>query len=421
MNTNEIPFLKVRLSVQMFLQFAIWGAWAPVLNIHMSKNLGFDGSQVGLVYLTGPLALMIAPLIAGQFVDRYFATQKFLGVAYIAAGATLIAAARVADFNSLWWLALVSMLFFGPTLGLANSLCFHHLKNPQTEFAYVRMWGTLGWIAAGFIVSFWMKATQRPISDCLNIGGVFAIINGLYSFSLPHTPPKGDAAEKFAVGKVLAMLKDPSFTIFTLLCGVLLVFATSYYNFAGWFLNAGVGIQESNVSLVMLMGQVLEILTMLLLPLSLKKLGTKNTIALGILAWGLRFAAFAIGGPVELIVVAQTLHGFCFAFAIAAAMIYVDKICAQDARGSMQSFLAFATYGIGMAIGSVMFGKIISANTVEILKDGVAEKIILWKNVWMISAIGCGAVLVGLMLGFRARETTATEKESTDGTQPVAA
>jgi nucleoside transporter len=407
---NEIPYVKTRLSIQMFLQFAIWGAWAPVLNVHMS-NLKFTGEQIGLVYLTGPVALMIAPLIAGQIADRYFATQNYLGLSYIAAGATLIYASTADNFNSLWWLALISMIFFGPTLGLANSLCFTHMKNPQTEFAVVRLFGTIGWIAAGATVSVWMKATGRPISDCLNIGGVFAILNGLYSFTLPNTPPKGDATEKFALGKVLAMLKDPSFTIFILLCGMLLMFATSYYNFAGWFLNAGMGVEQSNVSLVMLVGQILEILTMLLLPLSLRKLGTKMTIALGIAAWGTRFAIFALGGPKELVLGAQALHGFCFAFAIAAAMIYVDKICAKDVRGSMQSFLAFATYGVGMAIGSVMFGKLVKSNT--------HNDVVNWQNIWGVAAIGCAVVFVGLLVAFKPREEK-TESAETSG-QPATA
>jgi predicted MFS family arabinose efflux permease len=318
-------------------------------------------------------------------------------------------AASANDFNSLWWLALVSMMFFGPTLGLANSLCFTHMKNPQTDFAHVRLFGTIGWIAAGFVVSMWMKATGRNISDCLNIGGAFAILNGIYSFTLPKTPPRGDSAEKFALGKVLFMLKDPSFAIFIALCGMLLVFATSYYNFAGWFLNAGMGVEQSNVALVMLVGQILEILTMLLLPISLKKLGTKYTIAIGISAWGIRFAIFALGGPKELVLGAQALHGFCFAFAIAAAMIYVDKICAKDVRGSMQSFLAFATYGFGMAIGSVMFGKIVTSNTVN--------NVVQWQNIWGVAAVGCAVVLVGLLVAFKPRDAQeATETASQPAT-----
>jgi MFS family permease len=338
---------------------------------------------------------MLAPLIAGQIADRYFATQNFLGVSYILAGVGLWLAAGADSYQSLWWLALASMLFFGPTLGLANSLCFHHLKNPDKEFAWVRLFGTLGWITAGIVVSMWMKITNRPIGDCLYIGAGFAFLNGLYSFTLPHTPPKGDAREKFALGKVLAMLKEPSFLIFSILCFLLLMFATSYYNYVGWFFNTGVQIKPENIPLVMTSGQVLEILTMLLLPFSLKYLGLKRTILIGVAAWGIRFFAFGSGGPTALVVGSQVLHGFCFAFAIAAAMIYVNQISTPDVRGSAQSFLAFITYGLGMAAGSVLFSFVMKSAT------NVETKAIAWSTIWNTAGFGCLAVMVLLLLFFK--------------------
>ncbi|MBI3831879.1 MAG: MFS transporter [Planctomycetes bacterium] len=389
---TPVPWLRTRLSVQMFLQFAVWGAWAPVLGNHLN-HLGFQPEQIGMVYLTAALALMISPLIAGQIADRYFATQKFLGISFILSGVFFYLASTVSEYSQVWWMALLAMLFFGPTLGLANSLCFHHLQDARKDFPIVRLFGTLGWIVAGFILSAWLKLTDRPIGDCLILGALFSILNGLYCFTLPNTPPKAEAAEKFAVGKVLAMLKDPSFALFSFIAFVLLVFATFYYNFSGIYFEDGLGLTKDQVPLVLLSGQVMEILTMFILAYMLRKWGTRFTITIGILAWGLRFFMFSLVEPRELVLASQIIHGVCFAFAVAASMLYVESICAPDVRGSMQAFLAWITYGLGMFVGSIFSGKLLGA-----VKGN-------WHEFWQIPALGCVAAAVLFAIFFRARDT----------------
>src|SRR5258708_5017756 len=155
-----IPLLRTRLSAQMFLQFAAWGVWLPVLGNHL-VGIGIAPEKVGLVYATGPLALMIAPLIAGQIADRWFPTQRFLSLCYLAAALLFALLARATDVDAIWWLALAAMLCFGPTLGLANALCFHHLKDGERDFPLVRVWGTFGWIAAGWALYAWMDLDHR--------------------------------------------------------------------------------------------------------------------------------------------------------------------------------------------------------------------------------------------------------------------
>ena len=409
----EIPLLRTRLSVQMFLQYAIWGIWLPVLGNHLS-SIGIDPVGIGMVYGTGPLALMIAPLIAGQIADRYFSTERYLSVSFFLSGVLFYLIADAKDLNTIFGLSLASMIFFGPTLGLANSLCFHHLKSGEKDFPLVRVWGTLGWIAAGWILYAWMKMDEahHPVGHCFYIASILSVVNGFYVLTLPHTPPKGDSKDKFPLGQVVGMLKDPSFLVFILLAFMVLIFATFYYNSAGLFLEKGVGIEQKNISRVMGIGQVMEILTMFLLSFSLRKLGTKATIAIGIIAWGLRFGIFAIGSPKELVVAAQALHGVCFAFAIAAAMIYVDKISAADIKGSMQSFLAFVTYGVGMFLGSLLAAKVMDIYTTpgaKFMKFKITPDVTSWSGYWMVPTVGCAVALILFLAVFRAKETRAEE------------
>jgi nucleoside transporter len=387
----------------MFLQFAIWGAWAPVLGVHLT-NLGFNGAEIGSIYGTAALATIIAPMVAGQIADRWVATERFLAFSFIVSGILLYLASTVtkedpAKVSKVWWYAFGAMMFFGPSLGLANSLSFSHMSDPAKDFPVVRVAGTLGWIAAGFTVTTWLKMSPgRTIGDCLVVGAVYAILNGVYCLSLPHTPPKKAGVEALAALKAFKLLRDPSFALLMVLAFVLLIFATFYYSFAGNFFN-DIGIRQENISSVMAIGQVAEILTMFALPWMYKTLGSKKTIALGVVFWGVRFALYAIGKPVGMMYVAQAMHGACFAFAIAAAMIYVERICPADIRASAQSLLSLATYGLGMMCGSFLGGWLKDKNTVA----GATQ----WGGVWWVAAGGCFAVLVVFLLGFKARDAEA--------------
>lgn len=423
-----IPFLRVRLFIQMFLQFAVWGAWAPVLFKHL-LNIGFSPMQAGTIMGTGPLGIMIAPLIAGQLADRYFSTERYLSVSYLATAALLYWAATIQtpDYWMMWGICLGGMLSFGPTLGLGNSLCFHHLKDARADFPVIRLGGTLGWIASAFVVGFVMDWMKIDLRACLMVGAVISVVNAVYCLTLPHTPPayksrSADSKDSFAIGKVLGMLKDPSFALFSFIAFVLLVFATFYYFTNSQFFSS-LGISDSWLGRVQTIGQVAEILTMLALPFAYKKLGTKITIAIGLFAWALRFAIFAVGDPVGLVIAAQALHGVCFAFAIAAAMIYFERISAPDVRGTIQSFLSFIAYGLGMFAGSFLLGIVSSkfTTTIPATAEAPAKTITDWHGIWSVPAIGCFVLLIIFLIGFRARDNEAAEKETSEGTQPVAA
>src|ERR1043165_9913006 len=268
----------------MFLQFAIWGAWAPVLVNHLLE-LKFTGSEIGLVYLTGALGCILSPVIGGQVADRWFPTQIFLSISFLLTGLFLFLTAREATFWPLFACALAAMICFGSTLALSNSMCFHHLPDARKDFPVVRLWGTIGWIAAGLVMSIWMGAEWlttwfgvkglpegHPPRDALYFGAGYAVVCALYCLTLPHTPPMKDAREKFAMTKVLGMLRDPSFAVFTALAFFILFAAAGYYNFAGGFFQQGMGFAVSDVPMVALVGQVMEILTLLILPLAIKNL-----------------------------------------------------------------------------------------------------------------------------------------------------
>jgi nucleoside transporter len=395
-----LPWIRTRLSVQMFLQFAVWGAWAPVLGVHLN-NLGFTGTEIGSIYGTAALATIIAPMLAGQIADRWVATEKFLAFSFIATGVLLYLASTVtkddpAKVSKVWWYAFAAMMFFGPSLGLANSLSFSHMSDPAKDFPVVRVAGTLGWIAAGLTVTAWLKGAQgRSMGDCLVVGAAYSVVNGLYCLSLPHTPPKKQGVDSLAALKAFGLLKDPSFALLMVLAFVLLVFATFYYSFAGNFFTDA-GIAQANIPTVMAIGQAAEILTMFILPWMYKTLGSKKTIALGVAFWAVRFALYALGKPIGLMYVAQAMHGACFAFAIAAAMIYVEKICPGDIRASAQSLLSLATYGLGMMCGSFLGGFLKDKNTTA----GSTS----WPGVWWVAAGGCALVLVVFLAGFKARD-----------------
>ncbi|MEI6232066.1 MAG: MFS transporter [Planctomycetota bacterium] len=403
--------LRTRLSIQMYFQFAIWGSWATVMFTHL-RNIGFDAGQCGMILSTGPLALMVSPLIAGQIVDRYFSTERFLAFAYVCTGLCFYGASRLnsAEYTQMWMYMFGSMLFYGPTLGLGNSIVFHHVPNAAASFPAIRMLGTIGFICAAFMVSTVQSWFNIDLHACLYVATGLCALNAVYCLTLPHTPPaKRDALaansepQGSATGKIFKLLRDPSFALFTVIAFFMLVFATPYYFRTGDFFKTHLGMNDKQIGPVQTIGQAAEILTMLALPLVYKFAGPKKTIALGLLAWTLRFVAFSIGSPAWLVVGAQSLHGACFAFGIAAAMIYFDSICDSDARGSMQSFLTWIAYGFGMFVGGAVAMPLMSKYSQIPDAANPGQTVLDWHTFWMIPAVGCFILFVVFMIGFKER------------------
>lgn len=364
--------MRFRLCVMMFLQYAIWGAWNPVLSDYLLNVMGFSGTQVGIIYSLLPLATIIAPFIGGQIADRYFSSQKVIAILQLVGGGLLLYISRITDYNTMIWAMLFYCFLYAPTLALTNSVAFINLKNSEKEFGIVRVWGTIGWIVAGLVLMGWRYFAQNDGAfvirgDTLLLAGIFSIIMGFQAFSLPNTPPKKEGTKPWAFLEALKMMKDKNFLAFVIISFVVATELMFYYVLTAPFLTSDkIGLSSASVPGVMVIAQVAEIFVLaILLPYLITRIGIRNILVLGVLAWPIRYIIFAIGQPSWLVIASLSLHGFCFVFFFAAAFIYVDTVAPRDIRHSAQSLIMLVTYGIGSYIGSLFSGWIRDLFTTE--------------------------------------------------------
>ncbi len=354
--------LYPRLSIMMFLQFAVWGAWAVLIAQHM-KNLGFSGTQINAVYLTTAIGAMLSPMIAGSIADRLLPNQLFTGLVHLAGAALLYFAWQQETFAGLWWVILCYSVLYFPTIALTNAIAFHHMGDSK-NFGAIRVWGTLGWIAITWLNSayldYWERATPgvSHAGDCLLVAAIASALMGVYCFSLPNTPPSRNARNPYAFLEALKLCANRNFAVLLVISFIVAIELPFYYNLTVLFMTEGVGMAESRANAAMSLGQVAEIVLMLLLAPALRHLGMRMTIFLGILAWPVRYAIFAIGEPAWLVVAAQALHGICYSFFFVGGMIAIERLAHKDVRASAQGLIVFATNGVGMLIGSLLAGRI---------------------------------------------------------------
>jgi len=399
-NTKSLTGAKIQLSIMMFLQYAIWGAWAPVLSEYLQNVLGFSGLQYGFIMSLLPLATIISPFIGGQIADRYFPTQYVLVFLQLIGGLILIYMSYVTSYTTLVWLMFVYCVFYAPTLALTNSIAFINLRSSEKEFGAIRVWGTIGWIAAGLALTGWRTlAKSTPAiglqGDTLFLAGIFSIIMGLASFMLPNTPPKKESANPFAFLEAIKMLKDKNFLIFALISFVVATELQFYYVLTAPFLTSEkIGVARTAVSGVMVIAQIAEIFVMaFLLPIIIEKYGIRKTMVFGILAWPLRYIIFSIGYPSWLVIASLALHGFCYVFFFVAAYIYVDKVAPADIRASAQSLIAIVILGFGNFVGSNFSGWIQKLFTTEAGTN--------WTKVFIVPTVLTILCAVVFMLFFR--------------------
>jgi nucleoside transporter len=354
-----------RLSAMMFLEFAIWGSWAVLVAGHM-RNLGFTDPQINLVYLTTAIGAMLSPLIAGWIADRFLPNQVFTGAVHLVGAALLLVAWRQREFWPLWVTVLSYAVLYMPTIALTNAISFHHLKDSK-KFGNVRVWGTLGWIVINWAMSAYLRMWEgrapgvSHIGDCLIAAAVLSALMGIYCFTLPNTPPTKEAKNPYAFLEALKLVSNRNFAVLLVISFVVAIELPFYYNLTFLFLTepgTGVGLPDSQANFAMSLGQIAEVLIMLLLAPSLRRLGTRATIFLGILAWPVRYAVFAIGQPTWLVIAAQCLHGICYSFFFVGGMIAVERLAPKDIRASAQGLIVFATNGVGMLFGSLLAGQI---------------------------------------------------------------
>lgn len=363
-----------KLSLMMMLQYWIWGAWGSYLPVYLD-DLQYTPDQAALILSMLYVASLIAPFIGGQIADRYLATERFLGIAHILGGVFIFVMAEFISFYGMLLFMFLHSLMYATTLPLTNSISFQNLSNVEKDFGKIRVWGTLGWIFAGWALTFWLKISPDG-ANCLRLAGVAAVVLGVFSFWLPHTPPQKEGANPLAFLEAIKLLKIPSFLIFMIVAFVVATELQFYYFLTGPFL-VDLGIESSNVPLIMTLAQGAEIITLVfLLPIILPRLGIKASIMIGIAAWPVRYIIFAIGEPTWLVIASLTLHGFCYVFFFVVGQIYVDRIAPKDIRGSAQSFLAIVTFGLGLTAGSLFAGRIRAIFTETV--DGAAVTDWFW-------------------------------------------
>ncbi len=377
-----------RLGGMMFLQYALWGAWLPLTARYLSASiaeggLGFSGAQIGMILgLAGSIGAVAAPFIAGQFADRYFSTERVLAFLVLSGGLVKWYTATQTEYSAWLYLSIIYSVLYMPTLALSNSLAFSHIEDKENTFPKIRVWGTIGWIAASWAFPMiWLQqdlsfqlmppflsgpevanVTAR-LADALKFSAMISVAYGVFCFMLPHTPPKADAVEKLAFKKAFSLFNNRSFLILVLASLGVSIIHQIYFLQTGPFLSA-IGIKDSAIGPAMTIGQFAEIATMAYLGYFLKRLGFKKVITIGIMAYFARYAIFGTSFlPAWVMVISQAFHGFCFAFFFAAGFIYVDKLADDDVRHSAQTVFGIIILGGGPVIGGWLSGKLQEINT----------------------------------------------------------
>jgi nucleoside transporter len=395
---------RVKLSTMMFLQFFIWGAWYTTIAVYMTQQGMADKTH--WPYTVNPVAAIAAPFFLGLIADRFFATEKVLGVLHLLGGVVMFLVPQATGNWVVFVLLLLAYnLCFMPTLGLANSLAFHHIEDQEKQFPVIRVFGTIGWIVAGLFISFVLRRFVSGVPEQTPLpvytAATASIILGLFSFTLPHTPPRayGQAVSARSITGIdaLSQLGSRPFYVFLAASFLLCIPLAAYYNFTQTYLaNAGV----KNIAATQTLGQMSEVIFMLLMPMFFIRLGVKKMLLVGMGAWVLRYVLFALAAPDAvfwMIVTGILLHGICYDFFFVTGQIYVDKKSTPAIRGQAQGFLVLITYGVGMLIGAQIAGNVFN----RFLGGAAALTLEQWQRFWYLPAGFAAAVLVLFALFFR--------------------
>lgn len=365
--------LYVGLSVMMFLEFAIWGAWSPVLATRLLGPLKMNGKQTGWIYGTIPLACIIMPLIAGQIADQWLATEWILMVSHLIGGILLLIASRKKTFGILFVVMLLYSLCYATTLPLVNSLMFTHLgkcyadnAELNTASAYIFMWAPIAWVLVGLTLTLWrrFKGTGDG-SDCLKYGGFLSLIMAAFCFFLPHTPPPLAGGDVLPFVQAFEMLGNRNFVIFLIISFAVSTQVWFYFLGTAQYLQ-DIGVRARNVPAVMTIAQIAQtVFTLFALGLFLGKLGFKWALVTGILAWLLMYIVYSMKKPKILIIGSMALHGIAYVLFIIGGQIYVNSIAPSEIIGSAQALLFFVTMGLGFFLGTQFTGLVMDRFSVE--------------------------------------------------------
>ena len=400
MNTG----IKVRLGVMMFLEFFVWGAWFVTMGSYLTATLHFTDPQSALAYATQSWGAIIAPFIIGLIADKYVNAERLLGVIHLIGAVLMYVLAGTTQFDTFYPYLLVYMILYMPTLALVNAISFRQMADPAGSFGSIRVWGTIGWIVAGLAISFafgWDSAAGMQaglLRNTFTMAAAASLVLGIYSFTLPSTPPQRDPGAtggvRGALGlDALALLRDKNFLVFFVASILICIPLAFYYQHANQFLTE---IRVENAAGKQTLGQVSEVLFMLLVPVFLKRFGMKFTLLIGMLAWAVRYVAFAYGNAGELVwllIVGIALHGMCYDFFFVSGQVFTDSKAGPRYKSAAQGLITLATYGVGMLIGFWVAGQLTAAFAAGTGHD--------WHSIWIYPAAFAAVVAVLFALLFR--------------------
>ncbi len=387
----------------MFLEFFIWGGWFVTLGTFLSKNLNATEFEKANVFSTQSLGAIIAPFIVGMIADRYFNAERILGVLHLVGAVLMYQMYGAADMSTFYPYVLAYMILYMPTLALTSSVSFRQLTNPEKQFSGIRIWGTIGWIVAGLVISyFWdAKASEGALKNTFLLSGAASLVLGIFSFALPKTPPvKLDENEKPSFASIIGLdaiklLKDKNFLIFFISSVLICIPLAFYYSNANPFLSE-IGLE--NATGKMTIGQGSEVLFLLALPIFFTRFGFKKTILVGMLAWVIRYLLFAYGNAGELsfmLLIGIALHGICYDFFFVSGQIYTDSKAGVKYKSAAQGLITLATYGVGQLIGFWVAGYV-GDKYKEMKATDLAG---FWNHTWVVPAI-IAAVVFFIFLAF---------------------
>lgn len=392
MNEIEIPYF--RLSALMFMEYAVWGAWMPVLAARLLGPLKMSGKQTGWIYATLPLATMISPLIAGQLADKYIDTRWILAVCHILGAVLLFASARIRSFGSLFGVMFGYSMFYAATIPLVNSLMFSHLTDADKQSPGIFIWAPVAWALVGYLLTGWrnMRKGEGDGSDCLVFAGLLSVVMAAVSILQPATPPSG--AEGVPMLKAVSMLGQTNFAVFIIASLVVAGMMQFYFLGTARYLQ-DIGVSQKNVPATMAIAQAAQALaTLFALGLLFTVAGPKWTLVVGSASWALLYLIYVIGKPKFLLVAGQVLHGLAYVFFIIAGQMYVNRVAAPDIRGSAQGLIILVTTGIGLFLGTQLAGIVMDRYSV----DGKFQ----WGKVFMVPLLCTAAGVLALVAAFSA-------------------
>jgi nucleoside transporter len=410
MNTG----IKVRLGIMMFLEFFVWGAWFVTMGSYLTATLHFTDPQSALAYATQSWGAIIAPFVIGLIADKYVNAERLLGVIHLVGAALMYVLASATQFDAFYPYLLLYMILYMPTLALVNAISFRQMADPAASFGNIRVWGTIGWIVAGLAISYafsWDSAAGMSaglLKNTFLMAAAASLLLGVYSFTLPSTPPQRGSGASAGLRETLgldalALLRDRNFLVFFVASILICIPLAFYYQHANQFLTE---IRVENAAGKQTLGQVSEVLFMLLVPLFLKRFGIKLTLLIGMVAWAVRYLAFAYGNAGELVwllIVGIALHGMCYDFFFVSGQVFTDSKAGPRYKSAAQGLITLATYGVGMLVGFWIAGEL---TAVFALADGHD-----WRSIWIYPAAFAAVVAVAFALLFRNEVLAAGENK----------